>query len=526
MSNVNRKKSIFIEQLDSHLQCPQLLLAAEDLAFQQCPALTDNQIIDNSNKFLLQSPVDPATPISPLPALTQFNLIDSAPESPHSLVGRNQVDEDNKNRFHDSNDKFTTLNGSAMLRYDISVNSCPFRKLPQTVKTPPGLIQSGCTQDECRGSLMESSCGPFGDDEFTSSRIISEAVDFLNVFHRETFDSNRLPLSQRIEEVIESIESTGTYEHTNEELSYGVKLSWRNASRCIYRIQWRNIEVIDCRHVKSAEDMVEACVQHLKSAVTNGVIKSTISIFPQKQSGQRGPRIWNPQLLRYAGYRRSHLSQYGLDIQQDLLESVKDLLRPVDDGLGDILGDPSHVDFTTKCLEMGWRPPNGKAGWFDVLPIICEDADGRVCISDIPKEAVVEVPIVHDELKELKKYGIKWHAIPAISSFAMTIGGVTYSACPFNGWYMSAEIGCRNLGDTYRYNLLPLIGELMGFDKSQRSNKRSLWKDKALIELNLAVLTSFDKLGVSIVDHHSASDSFILFMEREQKARGYVTGDW
>ncbi|KXS19111.1 hypothetical protein M427DRAFT_53093 [Gonapodya prolifera JEL478] len=91
---------------------------------------------------------------------------------------------------------------------------------------------------------------------------------------------------------------------------------------------------------------------------------------------------------------------------------------------------------------------------------------------------------------------------------------------------MSAEIGSRNLGDVQRYNLLPLIGHLMGYDSHAQSNKRSLWKDRAFVELNAAVLSSFDKLGVSVVDHHTASDSFINFANREMSSRGYFTGDW
>lgn len=47
----------------------------------------------------------------------------------------------------------------------------------------------------------------------------------------------------------------------------------------------------------------------------------------------------------------------------------------------------------------------------------------------------------------------------------------------------------------------------------------SLWKDKTLVEVNLAVLHSFQKHNVTIVDHHTASESFMKHLENETKLR-------
>lgn len=33
-------------------------------------------------------------------------------------------------------------------------------------------------------------------------------------------------------------------------------------------------------------------------------------------------------------------------------------------------------------------------------------------------------------------------------------GGLQFTAAPFNGWYMSTEIGCRDLCDVQRYNMM------------------------------------------------------------------------
>ena len=47
----------------------------------------------------------------------------------------------------------------------------------------------------------------------------------------------------RWSEVSAAIEKHGTYELTSDELTFGVKMAWRNAPRCIGRIQWSNIQV-------------------------------------------------------------------------------------------------------------------------------------------------------------------------------------------------------------------------------------------------------------------------------------------
>ena len=53
---------------------------------------------------------------------------------------------------------------------------------------------------------------------------------------------------------------------------------------------------------------------------------------------------------------------------------------------------------------------------------------------------------------------------------------------------MGPEIAARNFGDVYRYNLLEPVAERLELD---RSSNASLWKDCALLELNIAVLYSF-----------------------------------
>lgn len=62
--------------------------------------------------------------------------------------------------------------------------------------------------------------------------------------------------------------------------------------------------------------------------------------------------------------------------------------------------------------------------------------------------------IVHDRYEWFEKLELKWFAVPAVSGMVFDCGGLEFTAAPFNGWYMSTEIGARDLCDVQRYNLL------------------------------------------------------------------------
>ena len=149
-----------------------------------------------------------------------------------------------------------------------------------------------------------------------------------------------------------------------------------------------------------------------------------------------------------------------------------------------MIGDAHSAIFTDFCQELGWQ---GEGTNYDVLPLVFS-IDGKAPIyKEIPREEVKEVPIEHPEYP-ISSLGVKWYGVPMISDMRLEIGGISYTAAPFNGWYMGTEIGARNLADRDRYNLLPAVAEMMDLDTSRNG---TLWKDKALIELNIAVLHSF-----------------------------------
>lgn len=133
------------------------------------------------------------------------------------------------------------------------------------------------------------------------------------------------------------------------------------------------------------------------------------------------------------------------------------------------------------------------------------------------------MPLEHPTLPWFAELGLEWYALPAVSEIALDLGGVHYRCLPFNGFYMVTEIGARNLSDPGRYNLLPVVAERMGLDTKTST---TLWKDRAMVELSAAVLHSFQKRRVRMLDHHAACDYFLQFEKQELAAGRPVYGDW
>ena len=74
--------------------------------------------------------------------------------------------------------------------------------------------------------------------------------------------------------------------------------------------------------------MFEVICNHIKYATNKGVLRSSITIMPQRIAGREDYRVWNQQLISFAGYS--------------------------DEGGGKIIGDPINVEFT-------------KVGFFKIL---------------------------------------------------------------------------------------------------------------------------------------------------------------
>ncbi len=66
----------------------------------------------------------------------------------------------------------------------------------------------------------------------------------LYILNNENFCRYDSVEHQRRKQNVQScIQETGTYTQTYEELEFGARLAWRNAPRCIGRIQWNNLKV-------------------------------------------------------------------------------------------------------------------------------------------------------------------------------------------------------------------------------------------------------------------------------------------
>ena len=325
-------------------------------------------------------------------------------------------------------------------------------------------------------------------------RLLKKAKQFLDLISGEQAwepeDKER-----RWKEIREEVHATGTYTHTYEELAYGTQAAWRNASKCIGRIAWNNMVVRDRRHVTDLDEMFRECQEHVKFATNGGNLQITMTVFRPRQPKERwGPRFWNSQLYRYAAYK-----------QPD----------------GSVMGDPANLALTNAIIKFGWQPPEPRTA-YDILPVVIELPGQEPKMYHWQPEEVLEVHIEHPTIPALKEIGMRWYAIPAISNFSVHVGGIHYGCMPFNGWYMDTEI-MRDFLDEYRYNKMEEIAKALKLDTS---SEQTLWRDRVALELNIAILHSFQKAKVTMVDHQTASRQFLTHDLREKKAGRECPGDW
>ena len=298
---------------------------------------------------------------------------------------------------------------------------------------------------------------------------------------------------KRLAAVRSEIEQEGTYRHTEEELVFGAQIAWRNSNRCIGRLPWRSLQVFDYRSTKSPECVFRSLREYVEFATNGGRIRPAIAVFaPAHPEQDDSIQILNSKLIRYAGYGEERGGR----------------------------GDPDERAFTAYCETLGWRGPGSN---FDILPVVIDMPGHDVTWFEWTARDAMEVPLTHPHFEWFSELALRWYAVPIVSDMTLEIGGLKYNAAPFNGWFMGTEIGARNLSDADRYDVLPDIAARMDFDTGDHA---SLWRDRALVELNSAVLHSFSEAGVRIVDHHTASLQFMKFCRDEGRSGRSVTGDW
>lgn len=84
--------------------------------------------------------------------------------------------------------------------------------------------------------------------------------------------SDFLPKEERMAQIRRSIELSGTYEHTFDELQHGARVAWRNAPKCANRKYWGQLKLLDCRDEKTNRGMFDACIRHLDKAVSGYIL--------------------------------------------------------------------------------------------------------------------------------------------------------------------------------------------------------------------------------------------------------------
>ncbi len=325
-------------------------------------------------------------------------------------------------------------------------------------------------------------------------RLAAAARKFLDQIAEE-LDWPATRRDKRWSEITHEIRATGSYTQTFEELDYGAKLAWRNAPKCIGRISWKNLIVRDRRSVTDPDEIFAECTQHLRAATNGGNIEIVLTAFrPTRPQERWGPRVWNSQLIRYAGY-------------------------PMPDG--HVLGDRANLELTAAIIRLGWTPPAEPTD-FDLLPVVIDVPGQPPRLYAFDPADVIEVPISHPTNAALGALGLKWCAVPAITNFRMEIGGINYGCLPFNGWFMGSEIA-RNLFEPRRYDRAEAIAEALGLDTSSEA---TLWRDRAFLELNAAVIHSFQQARITLVDHQTASRQFLIHDLREKKAGRECPAQW
>ncbi len=312
--------------------------------------------------------------------------------------------------------------------------------------------------------------------------------------YREQVDLPEAAYHARLAEVAAEIAATGTYTHTADELAVGAKLAWYNHTRCIGKLYWRSLTVIDRRDVSDPAGIAEACFEHQRTVFNGGRVRPTITIFAPDAPGRPAPRIRNAQLVAYAGHREAD---------------------------GTLTGDGGSVELTALAKSCGWAPAERTP--FDILPLILETPEGELSAHDVPAELACEVEIEHPEQPGLAELGLRWYGFPSISDMGMTIGGITYPTTPFTGWYVAPELSARDFADSYRYDMLEPIARALGIVVGAG---RTLWKDRTMIELTTAVLHSYDKAGMRMDDHHAAGEKFHKWVQAERRHGREVDAEW
>ncbi|KAF9462532.1 nitric oxide synthase [Collybia nuda] len=384
------------------------------------------------------------------------------------------------------------------------------------------LASTGCTRDFCQSGRLLHTDEPRVGENRAIEVVEKEAEDFIKQLHNEKFFASEEAFQDRLRRALYEIRSTsaegviretgktgvvgGVWMQTPEELEFGLQRAWRNARKCIMRSHCEDLRLCDLRGIKSSELMAVELLKAVNVAYNGGNIVPTVFVFPPRTANNRGPMVWNDQILTFAAYENED---------------------------GTIQGDPKNIQLTKDLIEFGWVPPvpAARTRW-DVLPLVVMAEGDKPVLIDIPANLRRLVKIRHPKYEAaFWKLDLKWVAFPALSRLGFDIGGVQYTATPFIGWFMDAEIGVRNLADSFRYNVLPDVVKELRLDEGALAEvdafedlpeyQQLAMLNRAQIELNYAVHASFLRDRISMSDSLTASLKWTKYDDEFEKKNGY-----
>ena len=150
---------------------------------------------------------------------------------------------------------------------------CPFRHGTVYAGPYPGYCHGNPNRGICPKGCRAQPNADITSNETPKQTLLREAYEYMELYYHERTDDmkgmpNFLPIEKRMEQIKQSIDDTGTYEHTFDELQHGSRVSWRNAPKCANRKYWGQLKLLDCRDVTTNKGMFDSCMKHLTMAVS------------------------------------------------------------------------------------------------------------------------------------------------------------------------------------------------------------------------------------------------------------------
>ena len=154
---------------------------------------------------------------------------------------------------------------------------CPYRHGTVYSNPYPGYVHGNPKRGICPNGCRPEMNAYVTDSENQLETLTREAMEYIQLYYHERQDEMKgtdgfLSKKERMNEIKQSIEATGTYEHTFDELQHGARVAWRNAPKCSNRKYWQQLKLLDQRKVATNKEMFDCCIKHLSKAV------STLSI--------------------------------------------------------------------------------------------------------------------------------------------------------------------------------------------------------------------------------------------------------